>query len=173
MQFTWLVLRMGSTSTPAGGAKSSTVTPGQSVQQQQSSPCCWRGLWSAWSGVTLSRLYAIAMSRGCKNYMMTQCSGAGFLIIFPFTYHLLLWTCFLRFIKFLRPNSRLSLRLPCVMLGNLSMLLSPLSRLEYWSEADGPDPTDRHGEDERYPMLSQACGPSEGTPHESTYLINM
>ncbi|KAG1790985.1 P-loop containing nucleoside triphosphate hydrolase protein [Suillus fuscotomentosus] len=32
--------RMGSTSTPAGGAKSSTVTPGQSVQQQQSSPCC-------------------------------------------------------------------------------------------------------------------------------------
>ncbi|KAG2360867.1 P-loop containing nucleoside triphosphate hydrolase protein [Suillus spraguei] len=32
--------RMGSTSTPAGGAKSSTVTPGQSVQQQQSNPCC-------------------------------------------------------------------------------------------------------------------------------------
>ncbi|KAG6379118.1 P-loop containing nucleoside triphosphate hydrolase protein [Boletus reticuloceps] len=32
--------RMGSTSTPAGGAKSSTVTPGQSVQQQQSSGCC-------------------------------------------------------------------------------------------------------------------------------------
>ncbi|KAG8217324.1 P-loop containing nucleoside triphosphate hydrolase protein [Butyriboletus roseoflavus] len=32
--------RMGSTSTPAGGAKSSTVTPGQSVQQQQSGGCC-------------------------------------------------------------------------------------------------------------------------------------
>jgi Ras-related protein Rab-1A len=32
--------RMGSTSTPAGGAKSSTVTPGQSVQQQQSNGCC-------------------------------------------------------------------------------------------------------------------------------------
>lgn len=32
--------RMGSTSTPAGGAKSSTVTPGQSVQQQQSGSCC-------------------------------------------------------------------------------------------------------------------------------------
>ncbi|KIN94491.1 hypothetical protein M404DRAFT_168124 [Pisolithus tinctorius Marx 270] len=32
--------RMGATSTPAGGAKSLTVTPGQSVQQQQSSTCC-------------------------------------------------------------------------------------------------------------------------------------
>ncbi|KAG1882959.1 GTP-binding protein ypt1 [Suillus subluteus] len=32
--------RMGSTSTPAGGAKSSTVTPGQSVQQQSSPSCC-------------------------------------------------------------------------------------------------------------------------------------
>ncbi|KAH0830398.1 P-loop containing nucleoside triphosphate hydrolase protein [Lanmaoa asiatica] len=32
--------RMGSTSTPAGGAKSSTVTPGQSVQQQPSGGCC-------------------------------------------------------------------------------------------------------------------------------------
>jgi len=32
--------RMGSTSTPSGAAKSSTVTPGQSVQQQQSSGCC-------------------------------------------------------------------------------------------------------------------------------------
>jgi len=32
--------RMGSTSTPSGAAKSSTVTPGQSVQQQQSGGCC-------------------------------------------------------------------------------------------------------------------------------------
>ncbi|KAG9318267.1 GTP-binding protein ypt1 [Chiua virens] len=32
--------RMGSTSTPAGSAKSSTVTPGQSVQQQLSGGCC-------------------------------------------------------------------------------------------------------------------------------------
>ncbi|KAI6043076.1 P-loop containing nucleoside triphosphate hydrolase protein [Pisolithus marmoratus] len=32
--------RMGATSTPAGGAKSSTVTPGQSVQQLQSGSCC-------------------------------------------------------------------------------------------------------------------------------------
>ncbi|OAX40038.1 ras-domain-containing protein [Rhizopogon vinicolor AM-OR11-026] len=32
--------RMASTSTPAGGAKSSTVTPGQSVQPQQSGSCC-------------------------------------------------------------------------------------------------------------------------------------
>jgi len=32
--------RMGSTSTTAGGAKSSTVTPGQSVQQQASGGCC-------------------------------------------------------------------------------------------------------------------------------------
>ncbi|KAG1784270.1 hypothetical protein EV702DRAFT_957298 [Suillus placidus] len=30
----------GSTSMPAGDAKLSTVTPGQSVQQWQSSPCC-------------------------------------------------------------------------------------------------------------------------------------
>ncbi|KAF8894457.1 GTP-binding protein ypt1 [Infundibulicybe gibba] len=32
--------RMGSTSTPSGAAKSSTVTPGQTVQSQQSSGCC-------------------------------------------------------------------------------------------------------------------------------------
>jgi Ras-related protein Rab-1A len=32
--------RMASTSTPAGGIKSSTVTPGQSVQPQQSGTCC-------------------------------------------------------------------------------------------------------------------------------------
>ncbi|KAJ7074246.1 GTP-binding protein ypt1 [Mycena amicta] len=33
--------RMGSTSTPAGGAgKSSTITPGQSMQQQPASGCC-------------------------------------------------------------------------------------------------------------------------------------
>ncbi|KAG6334553.1 hypothetical protein ID866_4529, partial [Astraeus odoratus] len=32
--------KMGATSTPAGGAKSSVVTPGQSVQQQQSGSCC-------------------------------------------------------------------------------------------------------------------------------------
>jgi len=32
--------RMASTSTPAGGVKSSTVTPGQSVQPQQSGSCC-------------------------------------------------------------------------------------------------------------------------------------
>jgi len=32
--------RMGSTSTPAGGSKSTTVTPGQSVQQAQSAGCC-------------------------------------------------------------------------------------------------------------------------------------
>jgi Ras-related protein Rab-1A len=35
-----VLLRMGSTSTPSGAAKSSTVTPGQSVQQQQSGGCC-------------------------------------------------------------------------------------------------------------------------------------
>lgn len=34
------LISMGSTSTPSGAAKSSTVTPGQSVQQQQSSGCC-------------------------------------------------------------------------------------------------------------------------------------
>jgi len=33
--------RMGSTSTPSGAAKSSTVTPGQTVQSQQSGSCCW------------------------------------------------------------------------------------------------------------------------------------
>ncbi|KAF5387046.1 hypothetical protein D9615_001653 [Tricholomella constricta] len=32
--------RMGSTSTPSGAAKSSTVTPGQTVQSQQSGGCC-------------------------------------------------------------------------------------------------------------------------------------
>ncbi|KAF8797877.1 GTP-binding protein ypt1 [Phlegmacium glaucopus] len=32
--------RMGSSSTPSGAAKSSTVTPGQNVQSQQSSGCC-------------------------------------------------------------------------------------------------------------------------------------
>jgi hypothetical protein len=33
--------RMGSTSTPAGaGGKSTTITPGQTMQQQQSSGCC-------------------------------------------------------------------------------------------------------------------------------------
>jgi len=32
--------RMGSTSTPAGAAKTSTITPGQSVNQQQSGGCC-------------------------------------------------------------------------------------------------------------------------------------
>jgi len=32
--------RMGSSSTPSGAAKSSTVTPGQTVQSQQSGSCC-------------------------------------------------------------------------------------------------------------------------------------
>jgi len=32
--------RMGSSSTPSGAGKSSTVTPGQNVQSQQSSGCC-------------------------------------------------------------------------------------------------------------------------------------
>jgi Ras-related protein Rab-1A len=32
--------RLGSTSTPAGAAKSSTITPGQTVQQQQGGSCC-------------------------------------------------------------------------------------------------------------------------------------
>ncbi|KIM49279.1 hypothetical protein M413DRAFT_438459 [Hebeloma cylindrosporum] len=32
--------RMGSSSTPSGAAKSSTVTPGQTVQSQQSGGCC-------------------------------------------------------------------------------------------------------------------------------------
>jgi len=32
--------RMGSTATPAGAAKSSTITPGQTVQSQQSGSCC-------------------------------------------------------------------------------------------------------------------------------------
>ncbi|KXN90524.1 GTP-binding protein ypt1 [Leucoagaricus sp. SymC.cos] len=32
--------RMGSTTAPSGAAKSSTVTPGQSVQSQQSNGCC-------------------------------------------------------------------------------------------------------------------------------------
>jgi len=32
---------MGSTATPSGAAKSTTITPGQSVQSQQSGRCCW------------------------------------------------------------------------------------------------------------------------------------
>jgi Ras-related protein Rab-1A len=32
--------RLGSTSTPSGAAKSSTITPGQTVQQQQGGSCC-------------------------------------------------------------------------------------------------------------------------------------
>ena len=36
---------MGSTATPSGAAKSTTVTPGQSVQSEQSSRCCWTKLF--------------------------------------------------------------------------------------------------------------------------------
>jgi len=45
--------RMGSTSTPAGGAgKTNVITPGQSVSQQTSGGCCW----AAFHAVTLVRV---------------------------------------------------------------------------------------------------------------------